>query len=187
VPATCGFRRSRSLSVCVSHVLDFVVFSEKAFFWESSNRTTFFFPSSSAYKIWSATWLTRTGPFVCIEQKPTGARCAVTYMRHRAAESHYLRGLVIKGVASATNTLHVSGHQRFFFFFVAIFFGSGDHPSVLSFEGWVDLCYWPCLPTQGYLIYKFTTSVVTKLGSVTDRRLGSARQKRDSDESANLT
>ncbi len=122
MPATCGFRRSRSLSVCVSHVLDFVVFSEKAFFWENSNRTTFFFPSSSAYKIWSATWLTRTGPFVCIEQKPTGARCAVTYMRHRAAESHYLRGLVIKGVASATNTLHVSGHQRFFFFFCGNFF-----------------------------------------------------------------
>jgi hypothetical protein len=35
------------------------------------------------------------------------------------------------------------------FFFVAIFFGSGDHPSVLNFEGWVNLCYWPCLPRQG--------------------------------------
>jgi hypothetical protein len=54
-----------------------------------------------------------------------------------------------KGMAGATNTLHVSGQQCFFF--VAIFFGSGDHPSVLNFEGWVNLCYWP-LPTKARIL-----------------------------------
>ncbi len=146
MPMTCGFRSSRSVSVCVSHVLDFVVFSEKAFFWESSNRTTFFFPSSTAYKIWSTTWVTRTGPLVCREQKPTGARCAVTYMRHRAAESHYLRGLVSKGWQVPPTPYMCLGTG------VAIFLVSGNHLSVLNFEGWANLCYWPCLPRQGYCV-----------------------------------